>query len=357
MRRIVLQAANEAQVRPACDLLAAHGIAFRVNGAPLSSLRGALPFADAAVTVEVVRDEDLETARRLLAASAEAAAAQVDWRCSGCAEEIPGSFDVCWKCGRGRPAGAAAASTSPYRGDQPAPPGPSAPPAAQERTRATRWRDLGWALAGCVPVALTGLWFGSDSSFFAGWPYGRRTEVLNLVVAAELLIALALFRRRGLRPGDAWGKEQRWVVDLLSALLLTALLVLSGQATYHFFRDLVGPPSSPAGTKPPAMMGLEFGLLTTGLTLAAATGSVWLYGAVLPSARAALGSRVAAFVITSLAGTLMWAPTLYLPLALSVLFSQLLLCGAYLVGGRAWPLALASAASHIVRWIIVTRSG
>jgi hypothetical protein len=48
MRRVVLQGANEAQVRPACDLLAAHGIAFRVTGAPLASLRGALPFDAAA---------------------------------------------------------------------------------------------------------------------------------------------------------------------------------------------------------------------------------------------------------------------------------------------------------------------
>jgi hypothetical protein len=36
--RIVLEAATEAHLRPACDLLAAD-IPFRVNGAALSSLR------------------------------------------------------------------------------------------------------------------------------------------------------------------------------------------------------------------------------------------------------------------------------------------------------------------------------
>jgi hypothetical protein len=353
MRRIVLEAANEAQVRPACDLLAAHGIAFRVNGAPLTSLRGVIPFADASVTVEVVRDEDVEPARRLLAASAETAAAQDDWRCPGCGEESPGTFDVCWKCGRSRAAAPAAAATSPYRGDRPAPAEP-APPAAQERTRATRWRDLGWALAGCAVVALAGIWFGSDSRIVAGWPFGRRTAVLNLVAGFQLLLALALYRRRGLRPSDALGAADRWAFDLLSAALLAALVFLSSRTAYHVVRGLVGPPpGSIADSGHPQMLSLDLGLLTAGLVLAASTGSVWLYGALLPAARDALGSRIAAFLITSLAGTLMWSPTLYLPRALSVLVGQLVLCGAFLAGGRAWPVAMAAAASYFLRWFLV----
>jgi hypothetical protein len=359
MRRVVLEAANEAQVRPACDLLAAHGIAFRVNGAPLSSLRGALPFADAAVTVEVLHDEDVESARSLLAASDQDEAADTVWRCLGCGEESPGSFEVCWKCGRGR---VSAASTSPYRGDRPVPEAPAHPASIEEKPSRARWGDLVAALAGCAVVALTELGWTRGGARFADWSQACEAGLLNIVIGVELVIGLALFRPRRAPRGDAaQDKGARWMVDLPTALLLAALLVLARRAIYLSLRNLVGPPTLlPASDDTrPVGEGLDLAVLLFGIAFSASTGALWLYRVLLASARAALRSGASAVVLTSVVATLTWAPRapVYLPLGASVLVQQALLCGAFLVGDRVWPVAVAAAGSALVPWVIMLGRG
>jgi hypothetical protein len=137
-------------------------------------------------------------------------------------------------------------------------------------------------------------------------------------------------------------------------LLFAGLLYLVQRAIRRSLLDLVGTVSSvaPRGDWRLGASGLDAFLLMAGLLLSAATGSLWLYGVVQRSAQGAVGSRVAAVLITSVAGALMWSPAGGLAVGAAVFAGQLLLCGAALVGGRVWPLA-AAAGSHLVRWVLL----
>jgi len=48
-----------------------------------------------------VPDEELDKARDILSTVAVATTTGT-WVCAGCSEEIDGSYDACWKCGRDR---------------------------------------------------------------------------------------------------------------------------------------------------------------------------------------------------------------------------------------------------------------
>lgn len=48
-----------------------------------------------------VADQELEKAREILTSSTVATTTGT-WICRGCSEEIDGSYDACWKCGRDR---------------------------------------------------------------------------------------------------------------------------------------------------------------------------------------------------------------------------------------------------------------
>lgn len=56
----------------------------------------------------IVDDGDLEAALELLKPlrqmEAPSAPPRADWTCPQCGEQVPGGFDRCWKCGRGRDA-------------------------------------------------------------------------------------------------------------------------------------------------------------------------------------------------------------------------------------------------------------
>ena len=55
-------------------------------------------------TLCITDDADYPRALELLReAQAGETAARPDWTCVDCGEEVPGSFDVCWKCGEERP--------------------------------------------------------------------------------------------------------------------------------------------------------------------------------------------------------------------------------------------------------------
>jgi hypothetical protein len=48
----------------------------------------------------VLHDEDYDRAMEILGEIYYAQPAQApEWRCSTCAEEVPGNFDSCWQCG------------------------------------------------------------------------------------------------------------------------------------------------------------------------------------------------------------------------------------------------------------------
>jgi hypothetical protein len=61
---------------------------------------GMRPHLDLQAGVKLfVADQDLDKAREILARQTVATSTGT-WICSGCSEEIDGSYDACWKCGR-----------------------------------------------------------------------------------------------------------------------------------------------------------------------------------------------------------------------------------------------------------------
>lgn len=63
---------------------------------------GMRPHLDLQAGVKLyVADEEVAKARDILTSAAVAVTAGT-WICPGCSEEIEGSFDACWKCGRER---------------------------------------------------------------------------------------------------------------------------------------------------------------------------------------------------------------------------------------------------------------
>ncbi len=63
------------------------------------------PYNSLTCTLCVTYDEDYERALETLRLShPEPPSNAPDWTCPKCGENVPGSFDVCWKCGAERPA-------------------------------------------------------------------------------------------------------------------------------------------------------------------------------------------------------------------------------------------------------------
>jgi hypothetical protein len=61
---------------------------------------GMRPHLDLQAGVKLfVADQDLDKAREILVRQTVATSTGT-WICSGCSEEIDGSYDACWKCGR-----------------------------------------------------------------------------------------------------------------------------------------------------------------------------------------------------------------------------------------------------------------
>jgi hypothetical protein len=350
--RIVHTAPNEATVRLVCDLLDSRGIRYRVNGASLVPLRGALPFGDAAITVEVLRDEDIEPARALLA-ELDDPNARAPWPCGRCGEENPGSFDVCWKCRAAAPPEARdERRAAPYRG-VPAPQ-PAVAPAPVPSDRAGAAGDLIWAVAaGCAPVALTVFLLHGTARLATLTPAGR-SGLIDIVAALELLVCLRLLARRGVRVNELWGGRERWISDSVAAIGLAVVVFVIRRAAYRLLMSSDGPAAPPAFSwQGPADAPLEWLLmLAPGLALSAAQGSLLLYGVVLARSRALFRSRVAAVILTSLLAALMWAPGRGLAAAGSVFAGQIFLCGGFLVVRRVWPMALATAGAHAIVWLL-----
>jgi putative signal transducing protein len=352
--RIVLEAATEAHLRPACDLLAAHDIPFRVNGAALSSLRGALPFTTTPVSIEVLRDEDVERARALIEAHDHPEDEDLLWRCTGCGEESPGNFDTCWKCRRARPAAALLAASSPYRGDRPNPAAASEAPPAPPKSRGAHLRDLAWAAGvGLVPgaaamFALT-RWIVAPS-----WSLAQKYGCLNIVVGLELALALRWARRRDPTLGPLWGDREHRLTDVVLGVLFAGVLYGVNRAVLHHLGHFIAAyvPSATTTIRRHLGHGPDIGLAFVGIGLAGWAGAWWFYGVIQRSLEGVLRSRVGAVLITSLLGSLFWSTGSDLTAGAQGFAGQLLLCGAYVVGGRIRPLAVAAIGSALLRWIV-----
>ena len=67
--------------------------------------RSAIPGFRPPAEVWVTRDQDYDSAREIVVATIATLDTKPDvapWMCSGCREENPGSFEICWSCGRAK---------------------------------------------------------------------------------------------------------------------------------------------------------------------------------------------------------------------------------------------------------------
>jgi hypothetical protein len=92
---------NLAAVHHARNLLEAEGIRAVVKNEFLSSAMGDLPPAECQAEVWVLRELDLERARRILF-NRESAGDR--WNCAACGETAEPQFTQCWRCGTYRAA-------------------------------------------------------------------------------------------------------------------------------------------------------------------------------------------------------------------------------------------------------------
>lgn len=100
MWRRVHSATNLANATLARDALIAEGIDARIRGEGRASAAGEIPLPEAMIEVVVPGDSYLRAVGVLT--RLEEAEEGEPWRCPRCGEEVPGSFEVCWKCGADR---------------------------------------------------------------------------------------------------------------------------------------------------------------------------------------------------------------------------------------------------------------
>ena len=81
------------------NVLEQSGIACVIRNDQLSGGLGEIPFLDCLPELWVLRDQDLERAEALLAATQQTSEQRGDWRCGECNEINEGQFAVCWQCG------------------------------------------------------------------------------------------------------------------------------------------------------------------------------------------------------------------------------------------------------------------
>jgi hypothetical protein len=102
MRRVHV-AANPLDAEAVKLHLESEGIPAIVRNDHLWPIAGMSMMLDSAPAVWVVRDEDEQRAREILAAEESPNGAMPAWRCERCHEDNEGAFGVCWKCGAGAP--------------------------------------------------------------------------------------------------------------------------------------------------------------------------------------------------------------------------------------------------------------
>lgn len=85
------------------DALVRHGIAVTIQNE--HSGRSAVPAFRAPAEIWLIDDNDYEKARQIVVDTLATLDSKSDggqWVCSNCGEENPGSFELCWSCGRER---------------------------------------------------------------------------------------------------------------------------------------------------------------------------------------------------------------------------------------------------------------
>jgi hypothetical protein len=96
--QLAYRAASLPDAQIIADLLHADGIETRMLNQNAQSVAGEIPPAVAGPQIWVVVDEQLDRARKLIAAF-QSSPSPGTQRCPRCGEENPSNFLTCWSCG------------------------------------------------------------------------------------------------------------------------------------------------------------------------------------------------------------------------------------------------------------------
>ncbi len=80
--------------------LKAAGIEARVLNEHAQGGMGEIPFTQTYPEIWIMRESDMGSARKIIAALARAPVSQRAIRCHACAEINPPGFEICWHCGQ-----------------------------------------------------------------------------------------------------------------------------------------------------------------------------------------------------------------------------------------------------------------
>jgi hypothetical protein len=348
--KVVYSAPDEASAQLVCDLLEAHEIPCRMNGTSLVALRGALPMADATVTVEVLNADDVERARTLIAEFERAATSGDEWSCPTCREDNPSNFDSCWKCSQPRSQQPAAEKSSPPA-EAAAAAEPSNAPVAPAAIRSADMLLV--LLLGCAGSAGFIYW-SSFSSRFASLNWIEFDVLQSLASMFVFALCFVLLLRRGVELRDAWGRSRNWLGDLLAGLLMGGMAYGLYVMTYLLLRGLGLPPGD-VGHPQHARehVSLLAWVMVAGCDFAvAALGRLLVYGVVLARLRVWLRSAVSAGLAVTVLLVLTWSPENGPAEQAAAWVEEIVYCGAFLVTRRVWPIAIAATTARVVPWLI-----
>ncbi|MHB8454917.1 MAG: putative signal transducing protein [Acidiferrobacterales bacterium] len=93
-------AANLQEAHLIRGMLSAAGIETRIFNEHLQGGLGDIPFTEVYPEVWLDEEADMTLAQRILADYERPMAVRGSRRCSSCSEENPGSFEICWSCGK-----------------------------------------------------------------------------------------------------------------------------------------------------------------------------------------------------------------------------------------------------------------
>lgn len=97
----IYSANNLMEAQIVLDLLEHAYIPARIFNQNAISAVGEIPFTHAYPEVWIVRDEDFERGKRIVATYENTPVATGNVHCPSCHEENPANFQLCWKCGNG----------------------------------------------------------------------------------------------------------------------------------------------------------------------------------------------------------------------------------------------------------------
>jgi hypothetical protein len=353
---VIYSAPDEAAAKLVCDLLEAHDIPCRMNGTSLVALRGALPMADATVTVEVLNSDDVERARALVIEFERAATSSDVWTCPACHEENPSNFDSCWKCSQAK-------SDEPVL-QAPSPPEQASTAALANAAVATPPRPavpirsldmLLVILLGCAGSAGFAYW-SSYTEWFVPLTWIKFWTLQNLVSVVAFSVCFLLIDRRGIQLREAWGHSRHWLGDFITGILLGGALYGLRIATYLILRsfdlDLTDP--GHLGHVRGTSSWLTWVMLVASLFGAAAVARLLVYGVVLAWLRKWLRSSVLAGFAVTILLVLTWKLDGG-PVAQALLWvEELGFVGAFLVSRRVWPIAVAATVAHLLPVVLAS---